>query len=231
MQNQVDYLYSLFVADVASNRGVSVEKVLTDMADGRVFIGQQAIDAGLVDGVSTLDDVIASLNERAAGGARGSVVSSQPFRGSLMNPQEQAAAFAAENSEAAALLRAEGASGERARIASVRAQSMTGHEALIEQLAADGSTSGPEAAVQVLAAERARAATAGRERADDAPAPVQSGAEDSEPEKASAPQGRRVPTGFGVDAKAAETDSAARAFMAANPGTDYLSAVKAIQTR
>lgn len=63
MQEFVDYLYSVFVNDVAAYRGVSAERVLSDMADGRVFIGRQAIEAGLVDGVSTLDDVVAQLRQ------------------------------------------------------------------------------------------------------------------------------------------------------------------------
>lgn len=58
IQDQVDYLYSIFVDQVAKQRGVSSEIVLKNMADGRIFIGQQAITAGLVDGVSTLDRLI-----------------------------------------------------------------------------------------------------------------------------------------------------------------------------
>jgi ATP-dependent Clp protease, protease subunit len=49
----------------------------------------------------------------------------------------------------------EGAEGERQRIADVRAQLIPGHEALIEELAGDGKTTGAEAAQQVVAAERA----------------------------------------------------------------------------
>jgi hypothetical protein len=52
-------------------------------------------------------------------------------------------------------LLAEGAESERTRIQGVRAQSIPGHEALIERLAFDGTTTGPEAAVQILAAEKA----------------------------------------------------------------------------
>jgi hypothetical protein len=52
--------------------------------------------------------------------------------------------------------RAEGATAERERIQAVYAQSMPGHDALIKSLAFDGKTTGAEAAVQVLAAERAR---------------------------------------------------------------------------
>ena len=61
LQQQVDHIYSVFVETVAANRGASVEDVLKHMADGRVFIGQQAIDAGLVDGVSTVDAMVEQL--------------------------------------------------------------------------------------------------------------------------------------------------------------------------
>ena len=49
-----------------------------------------------------------------------------------------------------------GALAERERIQSVFAQSMPGHSKLIHALAFDGKTSGPEAAAQVLAAERTK---------------------------------------------------------------------------
>ena len=61
IQDQVDYLYSIFVDQVAKHRGVSSEIVLKNMADGRIFIGKQAITAGLVDGVSTLDRLIYTI--------------------------------------------------------------------------------------------------------------------------------------------------------------------------
>lgn len=50
--------------------------------------------------------------------------------------------------------KSEGAAAEVARIRSVKAQLMTGHEGLIEDLMFDGKTTGPEAAVAVLDAER-----------------------------------------------------------------------------
>jgi len=58
LQSQVDYIYSIFVNDVAKYRGVDVDKVLKNMADGKIFIGRQAIDAGLVDGVATFDRLL-----------------------------------------------------------------------------------------------------------------------------------------------------------------------------
>lgn len=61
VQADVDYVYSLFVDQVAAYRGTTAEQVLERMADGRVFRGQQAIDAGLVDGVLTLDALVESM--------------------------------------------------------------------------------------------------------------------------------------------------------------------------
>jgi len=51
--------------------------------------------------------------------------------------------------------RAEGATAERERILSVEAQALPGHDDLVAELKADGKTTGPEAAVQILAAEKA----------------------------------------------------------------------------
>lgn len=60
-EGKLNYLYSVFVETVAAHRGVSVQQVLDRMADGRVFIGQQAIDAGLADGFATVADVVEQM--------------------------------------------------------------------------------------------------------------------------------------------------------------------------
>ena len=70
MQGHVDHLYSVFVDAVASHRGASVESVLANMADGRIFIGQQAIDHGLVDGYATVDAMVEQLATNPAKFAR-----------------------------------------------------------------------------------------------------------------------------------------------------------------
>lgn len=66
IQEQVDYVYSLFVEDVARDRGVSTARVLERMADGRMFTGQQAITAGLVDGFLTVEQALARLSRAHA---------------------------------------------------------------------------------------------------------------------------------------------------------------------
>jgi len=228
IQDQVDYLYSLFVGDVAAQRGVSVDKVLSDMADGRVFIGQQATDAGLIDGIASLEDVIAEMNNRAAAASRFSATLPSLPRIS-MDHNQVAAAWAAENPEAAAVLRTEGAVGERDRIAAVRAQALPGHEGLINKLAADGQTTGAEAAVQVIAADRLRQQTLAQARLDDAIDAVPQGAA---PELEEAASGSRFGVNGVIDARtdAAALDAAAKAYQAAHPGTTYLAAAKAVQS-
>lgn len=177
MQERVDYLYSLFVADVAANLGLSPEKVHADMADGRVFVGQQAIAAGLVDGVATLEQLVEQLNRdrSSAGAARSARAVTPPQPGAHMSlTREQ---LEAQHPELLKSVLAEGqaagAAGERARIQAVEAQALAGHDDLIAALKFDGKTTGPEAAAAVLGAERQLRTRAAADLAADAPKPVQ----------------------------------------------------------
>jgi len=61
IQLQLDTLYDVFIKYVAEYRSVPPDYVREHMADGREFIGQQALDAGLVDDITSLDDLIMSL--------------------------------------------------------------------------------------------------------------------------------------------------------------------------
>jgi signal peptide peptidase SppA len=63
IQGQVDYIYDLFTKDVARNRGVGQETVMESMADGKIFIGQQGIEAGLVDGFSSIERLTENSND------------------------------------------------------------------------------------------------------------------------------------------------------------------------
>jgi signal peptide peptidase SppA len=173
LQEQVDYFYSVFVADVAKHRGVSVEKVLADMADGRIFIGEQAIAAGLVDGVSTLDQLIVQLNRDRSAGVAQRPSATTPKGAEMPITREQLAAEAPD--VLAAILaegRAIGATAERERIQAVEGALIPGHEALIATLKFDGKTSGGDAALAVNAAERNARTRAAAELAKDAPNPV-----------------------------------------------------------
>jgi signal peptide peptidase SppA len=62
IQSMVDTIYSTFVDSVARNRGVDSQRVLDSMADGKIFLGKQAVNAGLVDGVATQASLVKMLN-------------------------------------------------------------------------------------------------------------------------------------------------------------------------
>jgi ClpP class serine protease len=63
-ESHLDYLYTLMVDDVARHRGASVQRVLAEMADGRTFVGRQAIAAGLADGEATVAELAERLVQR-----------------------------------------------------------------------------------------------------------------------------------------------------------------------
>ncbi len=203
IQSELDYLYSIFVETVAEHRGVDVSAVLDNMAEGRIFTGQQAIDAGLVDGVATLDGLIAAMSggelpdpsEVSAGvlslSERGKAIAvlAADLHDSAQTETEQEAIMPdkdkiqvtkgyvlehapdvaeAFRDEGKALLdvetiKADAAKAERERIESVLDQSMPGFDAMIKEMAFDGKTTGPEAAVKILQAEKEKRST----KADD----------------------------------------------------------------
>ena len=198
VQADVDYVYSLFVDAVAQYRDTTAQQVLDRMAEGRVFRGQQAIDAGLVDGVSTLDALVESMaadpapyaNRRKAVFAVAALPS--PSAGAAPKdktpPREKETTMAGDNQapitrasfeqDHAALfaqLRGEftalGATQERERIQAVLAvgANLPGHEKLLNTLAFDGKTTAPEASMAVLKAEGDQRAAAIKAHADDAP--------------------------------------------------------------
>ena len=55
LQSMVDYYYSLFINTITKHRGVDTETVLEKMADGKIFIGRQALEAGLVDHIGNFE--------------------------------------------------------------------------------------------------------------------------------------------------------------------------------
>ena len=117
--------------------------------------------------------------------------------------------------EIAEAFRAEGATAERERIAGIEAQAMPGHETLIAALKADGKSTAADAAMQILAAEKAKLGAMASRLAADAPAPVQ---------HATAPQDP-APVKSDRDAIYAK----AKAYQAEHPGTSLSAALRAVE--
>jgi len=177
IQAKVDYIYSLFVEHVAKFRSVSVDVVLADMADGKVFIGKQAIKAGLVDGVSTFDALIASTSAgvadnkqvmTASGVDTGMTTKANKtgMEEKIMDLKEFKADHSVLHGEIVAESRkgylaateveakvAEGVKAESDRITALDALAKPGREKMIAGFKSDGKTTADQAALQILAYE------------------------------------------------------------------------------
>lgn len=199
-QTEVDYLYSLFVDDVSKHYGLSTEKVVSDMADGRLFTGQQAVDAGLAKGVMSLESLVDKLNgdNRSSKFKTTAVISKQQSTQEVSNMDlsDLTAEQLAENrADLAEHFRAEGrqqgqqsgAEAERQRIQGVLDHSMAGHEDFINTLAFDGQTTPESAASQVLKAEKKKQANINREIHGSAPEAVPTSVDGYDGQEGNAP--------------------------------------------
>jgi protease IV len=62
LQGVIDSIYEQFVNDVAEGRKMPVDKVRL-LADGRIYTGLQAKDAGLIDNIGTFYDVVDEMQK------------------------------------------------------------------------------------------------------------------------------------------------------------------------
>jgi ClpP class serine protease len=197
VQRWVNGLGGEFIADVAEFRGVSEDDVMERFGQGDVMVAAEAVAAGLADEVGSFESVLAGLAQRASAARRGT-----PARGGITAHQEQtmaveaiapapgdkgqrtaaerATTFASEHPEAAAIIRAEGATAERERIAAIDAAGFPGAEAIIAPLKADATKTAGDAALAIVAAIRdgtLAAPGAAAEKPKEEPAPVAAGQE------------------------------------------------------
>jgi signal peptide peptidase SppA len=177
MADQVNYMAGIFTQDVATFRGVSVDTVLERMAEGRVFLGKQAIEAGLVDGVSSMSALIAQLNQERHSWTPGAGAASQPATTTMEEPmnitREQLQAEAPDL--LTALLdegKALGRADELARVKGCLDASKPGYEAIALEKALDGHTAPGDAALAIIATEKADLAAARAKAEKGGPSPL-----------------------------------------------------------
>lgn len=239
IQDQVDAIYEGFVEAVAEGRDVSVRTVLSKMADGRVFIGKQAVEAGLADGVLSRDAVIEQLasgeyamRRASSDGTAGvAVPASQP------NVQEHnmadskamtADVIKAEHPAVAQALRDEGASAERERIRGIETVALKGFESIVEAAKFDGKSTAGDVAAGIIAAQKADQSKALARIHAEAPEPAPA-APAPEPKPEASDPSKIAPGGFiAAGADTAALDAAARRYQAANPGVSYADALNII---
>lgn len=170
LQQHVDALAAVFVAAVAHYRNVPQETVLSDFGQGGLVVGAAAVTHGLADKVHTFLDGSAPLFNHLTGDH---TMSTQPTKTAFQQYVESEAyqthqatikaLLAEEEGDTLALYDQGFAAGletgkaeERARIQAIEAQSLPGHDALIQQLKFDGVSTAETAALHLLAAEKAQ---------------------------------------------------------------------------
>lgn len=202
LQGEVDAIHGEFVGAVVRNRGLAEDAVRATQAQtyrGPAAVAAGLADR--VATTDQLITELAALRARSyPAGPSARSTASNPG-GSSMSGTTQGGQTAAQNPPAltrealerdhpalfaqvrseflaegerqgTAQGRADGAQAERERVAGVRAALLPGHEALVEQLAADGKTTPAEAAAAVIAAERQATAAAAAAHKADAPDPA-----------------------------------------------------------
>jgi protease-4 len=65
MQAWMDEIYGVFKDHVTAIRGSRLKKPIDELAGGRVYTGQQALDLGLIDRIGSLSDAIKFIAEQA----------------------------------------------------------------------------------------------------------------------------------------------------------------------
>ena len=155
VQATTDELAQVFIDTVARHRGVTAATVMSDFGGGGLLIGQSAVDAGMADEVGALETLLLSLSTRGSTTMTAKTMTREQIAADY---PEIAEAFRAEGRAGVDLgaARAEGAAAELQRVKDVQAASLPGHEALIATLMFDGVTTGAQAALKVLAAERTK---------------------------------------------------------------------------
>lgn len=100
LQGIVDKTYQVFLTDVARNRGVDVDSALS-MAEGRVFIGTDAVSIGLVNGIGLMD---AACGRATSKGRRKSMDELEKLQAQLAEANNKTALVEAEKAKVAAEL-------------------------------------------------------------------------------------------------------------------------------
>jgi capsid assembly protease len=168
MQDRLDYLYSGFVDAMAQYRNMDPKKIADEVADARIFTGRQAIDAGLADGMMSLDSCVAMMRDKGRGGsggtgcsmattATGATSAELNKEVTSMTRQEletnHASLFAEIQQESRQAGAAAALADERTRIAAVLAVPAAGHAALMNAALTDGSTA-EQLSLRILQAEQ-----------------------------------------------------------------------------
>lgn len=120
-QTEIDKLYGLFVQTVSVNRNLTSDEIRAQQA--AIFTGQDAINAGLANRISTPDEMLAEMQSLPTTTQRGIFMSAPNAERTALEQQAQeqarAEGFTAGKTEGITEGQTLGATAERARIAAI----------------------------------------------------------------------------------------------------------------
>jgi ClpP class serine protease len=181
VQARVDAMAAVFVETVANYRGVSVEHALEHFGKGDSLVGKAAVEAGLADGVSTFEQVLASLARGES--PKATFGSNQAASGPMENENMKTdAELAAEAAAAAAITAtapvtvtttadtaeatAAATAAERKRVTTIMSMILPGYEDAASKAIETGSSSA-EFSAMIVATEQAKRTKAAADVAED----------------------------------------------------------------
>ena len=109
LEKNIDAAAKVFLETVAAYRGTTYEDVLENYGQGATFIGQDAVDAGLADGIESLDSLVEKM------------LNHQKIGGNMPTNQTPAQTPAAQATVDVDAVRKEAVAAERTRIAGISA--------------------------------------------------------------------------------------------------------------
>lgn len=174
VQRRVDELADVFVGRVARGRGVTVNDVLTNYGQGDVYVAQTALDAGMIDDIGSLEQIIEEYSSKTL--IQGVTMNVDELK--AKHPDTYQAVFGegkaagkteaeSATSEMIATARAEGASAERERIQSIESISHPGASTIITENKFKPEMTKEAVALMIVEAESAASKRLGEGRAAD----------------------------------------------------------------
>jgi ClpP class serine protease len=105
IQGVVDSMAQVFVEAVSRNRNVATETVLSDFGKGGIFVGQEAVAAGLADRIGSFESVFAELSAKRTRKAKGATMSDETTFTAAERDAHAASILASEKTRVAGLRR------------------------------------------------------------------------------------------------------------------------------
>lgn len=168
IQSQVNFLFSMFATEISENREISIENIIEMQA--KTFIGQQAIENGLVDEIGAIEQLIIMpgvVKNSNTVNIMADEVTKMSMDELIKNHPELVSQI-----QTKALSDSNTASVERDRIMSIQSAGFPGQEVLVTSLINDSNMTAGNAAIQLNQDMKAKTLAAGTVITESAPEPV-----------------------------------------------------------